>query len=181
MNKPEIQIGDKVAAIDDTTEGIVINISGNSVEFVDEHGFAIRYEKHQLIKIDNSDTQLTANQNHALLEEKVQADSKKKSTAKISKKHKGERVLEVDLHIENLVDSTRGMDNYDMLSLQLKTAQKKLEFAKNKKIQKVVFIHGVGKGVLKEELELLFRSYSYNYYPASFKEYGSGATEVLVF
>ena len=40
------------------------------------------------------------------------------------------------------------MQNYDMLNLQLDTAKRRLDFAISKRIQRVVFIHGVGEGFL---------------------------------
>ncbi len=90
--------------------------------------------------------------------------------------------MEVDLHIHKLVPSTRGMTNHDMLTLQLDTARRQLEFAIRKRIQKVVFIHGVGEGVLKLELEYLFGRYeNIRFYDADYQKYGLGATEVYVF
>jgi hypothetical protein len=45
----------------------------------------------------------------------------------------------------------------------------------------VVFIHGVGEGVLKIELEYLFRRYeNVKYYDADYQKYGLGATEVYI-
>ena len=90
--------------------------------------------------------------------------------------------MEVDLHIHKLVNSTKGMTNHDILTLQLDTARRQLEFAISKRILKVIFIHGVGAGVLKLELEYLFGRYSnIEYYDASYKKYGVGATEVRIF
>ena len=90
-------------------------------------------------------------------------------------------ILEVDLHINQLVKSVKGMDNYDMLNLQLDTAKRKVEYAVSKRITKIVFIHGVGEGVLKSELNSLLNKYPVKYYDASYKKYGLGATEVYVF
>ena len=73
------------------------------------------------------------------------------------------------------------MDNFDMLNLQLETAKRKLEFAIQKRISKIVFIHGVGAGVLKTELHYLFNKYPVKYYDASYQKYGLGATEVYIF
>ncbi|MEM9142151.1 MAG: Smr/MutS family protein, partial [Bacteroidota bacterium] len=90
--------------------------------------------------------------------------------------------MEVDLHIHQLVPSAKGMTKYDMLNLQLDTAKRQLEFAMRKHIQKVVFIHGVGEGVLREELHYLFRRYdNLKYYDADYRNYGLGATEVYIF
>jgi len=68
-----------------------------------------------------------------------------------------------------------------MLNLQLDTAKRKVEFAIQKRISKIVFIHGVGEGVLKSELLRLLNKYPVKYYDASYKKYGLGATEVYVF
>ena len=90
--------------------------------------------------------------------------------------------MEVDLHIEKLLPNKRGMSNYEILNLQLETAKKQLEFAKNKRIQRIVFIHGVGEGVLKEELYYLLRRYEgLDFYDANYQKYGVGATEVYLY
>jgi dsDNA-specific endonuclease/ATPase MutS2 len=69
-----------------------------------------------------------------------------------------------------------------MLTLQMDTAKRQLEFAIRKRIQKVVFIHGVGEGVLKTELEYLFGRYNnVKYYDADYQKYGLGATEVYIY
>jgi len=64
----------------------------------------------------------------------------------------------------------------------VETAKRQLEFAMKKRIQKVVFIHGVGEGVLKAELESLFNRYeNLKFYDADYQKYGLGATEVYIF
>jgi len=90
--------------------------------------------------------------------------------------------MEVDLHIEKLVKSYRHMSNYDILTLQVDTAERQLLFAISKRIPKIVFIHGVGEGVLKDELYYLFNRYDgIKFYSADYQKYGAGATEVYVY
>ena len=90
--------------------------------------------------------------------------------------------MEVDLHIEKLLPSKKGLSNHDILTKQLDTARGQLEFAIRKRIQKIVFIHGVGEGVLKAELEYLFSRYeNVKFYDANYQRYGLGATEVYIF
>ena len=61
-------------------------------------------------------------------------------------------------------------------------AKRQMDFAISKRIQKVVFIHGVGEGVLRAELESLFGRYdNLKFYDADFQKYGRGATEVYFF
>jgi dsDNA-specific endonuclease/ATPase MutS2 len=103
----------------------------------------------------------------------------KRNFTKEKKSKKDEFVLEVDLHIEKLVPSKRGMNNYDILNLQMETAKRQLEFAQKNRIPKVVFIHGVGEGVLKAELDFLLGRYdNISFQDANYQKYGLGATEV---
>jgi len=45
-----------------------------------------------------------------------------------------------------------------------------------------VFIHGVGEGVLRTELEFLLGRYSnVTFYDAEYAKYGVGATEVYIY
>jgi hypothetical protein len=174
------KIGKKVAVLDDTLKGIVVSVDGQNVDIEDVDGMIYRYNQKELVLIDEDQHQLSkySDINNSLLNEKTQ-DQKKKSSS--FKKDKNEVILEVDLHINQLIKSTKGMDNFDMLSLQLDTAKRKIEFAISKRISKIVFIHGVGEGVLKSELHYLFGRYPVRFYDASYKKYGLGATEVYVF
>ena len=89
--------------------------------------------------------------------------------------------MEVDLHIEKLVPDLRGMSAYDILDHQLDVARGQLEFALRKRIQRIVFIHGVGEGVLKAELHTLIRRYEgLRARDADYRTYGMGATEVYI-
>ena len=97
------------------------------------------------------------------------------------KKVKNE-IVEVDLHAHELLDSTAGMSNGEILNYQLDVFRKTLEEYKNKKGQKIVFIHGKGDGVLRKALlqELKYKYKNYQSQDASFREYGFGATMVTI-
>lgn len=96
--------------------------------------------------------------------------------------HKLLPVIEIDLHIDELVDSTAGMDNTAMLNLQLDTVRATMHENRLRKGQKIVFIHGKGEGVLRKAvLELLRKDYpKAELQDASFSEYGFGATLVTI-
>ena len=91
-------------------------------------------------------------------------------------------IVEVDLHIGELVDTTAGMNNADMLNLQLDTVRKTMIQHLRRKGQKIVFIHGKGEGVLRKAvIELLKKDYpKAELQDASFREYGFGATLVTI-
>jgi hypothetical protein len=91
-------------------------------------------------------------------------------------------IVEVDLHIHKLLDSTAGMDNAAILSYQMDKFRETLEQHKNKKGQKIVFIHGKGEGVLRKEIlnELKLKYPTFYFQDASFREYGFGATMITI-
>ena len=101
-------------------------------------------------------------------------EPKKQVTSEILKSD----LVEIDLHINQLLDDTRGLSNADMLKLQLDTFRKEMDHAIATGVKKIVFIHGVGDGVLKNELrrELQRKYPRYPFQDASFREYGFGAT-----
>jgi hypothetical protein len=98
------------------------------------------------------------------------------------KKEKHPAVVEVDLHILQLLDSTAGLTNTDMLNVQMDKFRQTMEEYKKMKGQRIIFIHGKGEGVLKNALlsELKFKYKHCPVQDASFREYGFGATMVTV-
>ncbi|SEC90418.1 hypothetical protein SAMN04489761_3921 [Tenacibaculum sp. MAR_2009_124] len=174
------EIGNKVAVIDDVIEGVVVGVIKNEVLVKDKEGMEYRFFKEELVKIgvDQSDLSKYIDIHSEMLREKrVEVKKKVKSFVKT----KNEIVMEVDLHIEKLLKSTKGMDTYDILSYQIDIARNKIEYCIQKRISKIVFIHGVGEGVLKSELNFLLNNYPVKYYDASYQKYGLGATEVYIF
>lgn len=90
---------------------------------------------------------------------------------------------EVDLHIEQLLDKFRHLSSGEIVAIQIARFRTALESAIIHKTKKTVFIHGVGNGKLKLEIRKIldteYRS-KVRYQDASFKEYGYGATMVMV-
>lgn len=109
-------------------------------------------------------------------DEKIIAHEGKKNR----QKHDG--TLVIDLHADELLETTAGMNAADILHYQLDVFKKTMDENKKKKGQKIVFIHGKGEGVLRHALvhELNYRYKSCTYQDASFQEYGYGATQVTI-
>lgn len=179
----KINIGDRVEAIDADISGIVIKISGDQITLEDNDGFDIQFHSSEVILLKSNEkiNQAIINSDiSAVIKEKE--PSKRKTLPKVKIKERHTPKFEVDLHIHHLTNSTKGMTNFDMLNLQLDTARRQLEFAIKKRIPKMVFIHGVGEGVLRQELETLLGRYNnVKFYDADYKTYGLGATEVRIF
>ena len=109
-------------------------------------------------------------------EEKVVANTSKKK----SKTDDG--TLVVDLHADEVLETTAGMNSADILHYQMDIFKKTMDENRKKKGQKIIFIHGKGEGVLRQTIihELNYRYKSCTYQDASFQEYGYGATQVTI-
>lgn len=177
------KVGDKVEVLDDVLSGTVKSINNSRITILTEEGFDLDFDSSELVVIKKSELNNHSFNNVDLRTYKLEKEDKKPNKSiKIKPKERYQPKMEVDLHLHKLVDNERGMSNFDKLNLQLDTARRQLDFAIRKKIQKIVFIHGVGEGVLKMELESLFSRYNnIKYYEADYKKYGFGATEVYIF
>jgi hypothetical protein len=101
----------------------------------------------------------------------------------IKKQEKADNKIEVDLHINQLLETTSGMNNTDLLNCQLSKFHEVMKANATKKGQRIIFIHGKGEGVLRtaieKELKTIYKKQC-RFQDASFQEYGYGATMVVV-
>ncbi|MFH4968189.1 Smr/MutS family protein [Gaetbulibacter sp. M240] len=178
------KVNDFVSVLDDDLSGTVKRIQGDVVYIETNDGFELSFHRNELILMeDKSGFGKSIFSERSFKEVVAEKEKpKRKQTPRKKPKERNEVIMEVDLHIHQLVTSTKNMSNFDMLTLQLDTAKRKLEYAMANRIPKVVFIHGVGEGVLKLELEYLFRRYdNIKYYDANYQKYGLGATEIYIY
>ena len=88
---------------------------------------------------------------------------------------------EVDLHIDALCENPDALRKHEKLQIQLDYFNRCLDSAITENIDRIVFIHGVGAGVLKVEITKQLEQYEFiEYFDASIAKYGVGATEVLI-
>jgi dsDNA-specific endonuclease/ATPase MutS2 len=178
----KFEIGDKVEVLDEAISGRVVAIKNEVISVETKDGFMMTFFVNELVKIHNSNDLSGFFSSQSLRSVLKDKELPKKRSFVIEKKsRKDEFVLEVDLHIEKLVPSKRGMSNYDILTLQLETAKRQLDFAIKNRMPKLVFIHGVGEGVLKADLDFLLGRYdNISFQDANYQKYGLGATEVYI-
>lgn len=177
------KIGDYIYVLDEALSGEVIKIANSKITIEDQDGFELTFNASEIVKKEGDSLRKAAfsskSINQVLLEKKA---NKKRTLLRVKPKERFQPTMEVDLHIHHLVKSEKHLSSHDKKLIQLDTAKHKLEFAMQKKIQKIVFIHGVGEGTLKMELEYLFKRYNnLKYYDADYKKYGQGATEVYIY
>ena len=175
-------IGDHVSVLDEAVDGVVRLVDQDRITIETSEGFTMTYFVKELINNHKSSGLYKSTEsvdlNKILKEKEI---PKARSFVK-EKKTKGEiPPPEFDLHIEKLVKNFRGMSNYDILTLQSETAKRHIEFAIRNRIPKIVFIHGVGEGVLKSELDFMLGRYeNIDFKDGNYQKYGQGATEVYI-
>lgn len=172
--------GDKVSVLDEAINGVVIEVKNNQIIIESDEGFLMTYNVNELININKISNLDIHKGSYDLNKVKQEKEIPKPRSFVKEKKSKYETpVPEFDLHIEKLVKNFRGMSNYDILTLQMETAKRHVEFAIKNRIPKIVFIHGVGEGVLKAELDFMLGRYdNIAFQDGNYQKYGQGATEI---
>lgn len=117
----------------------------------------------------------------AAMKAKQDIDRKSKKGVVKHEKPKSE-IVECDLHITELLDTTAGLSNTEILEVQLTEFRRVMDINLRNKGTKIVFIHGKGEGVLRKALlEELKKKYNRcTAQDASFREYGFGATLITI-
>lgn len=89
---------------------------------------------------------------------------------------------EVDLHIEKLRDDHHFLDSSEILKIQLEHFKKALDSAIVHKLPSIVFIHGVGNGTLRHEIQKIVSKHQQvkTFMDAYKEKFGYGATEVVL-
>lgn len=180
MTAKKFEVGDKVSVLDEAINGVVVAVDSNGITIETTDGFLMTYFVNELIKENNTNYLGSINTTDTLHKKNIDSTPKKKNNVPVFKSDKIEKgIPEFDLHIEKLVKNFRGMNNFDILNMQTETAKRHIEFAIRNRIPKIVFIHGVGEGVLKAELDFMLKRYeNISFQDANYQKYGLGATEV---
>ncbi len=134
-----------------------------------------------VVKRDLAEKELTISPEEIETAMKQKEDNRCPRIQPIEKKGK-DTILEIDLHIDELLDNTNGLSSSDILDYQLNKFREVMDENKRNKGQKIVFIHGKGDGILKNAiLKELKNNYKSVYFQdASFREYGYGATMITI-
>lgn len=192
----KIKVGDRVKFLNDVGEGVVIELKGFNAVVEDKDGFDREYPLKDLISVRGKEEEVEMYGNKLpelceILARDISEERQKKiqevfevkyaNARATNQKRRGE-YMEVDLHFHELVDDISGLKDRTKLDIQLNHFERMMRIAAEQKIKRIVFIHGVGQGVLRHQL----RSRLDMYYPecsvrdANPREYGAGATEVYL-
>ena len=194
----EIKIGSEVKFLNDVGGGIVLEIFSNGTASVEgEDGFDMKYNLTELMLVSDSITEQEEEYNNKLPDlAKIIAQDVNEERQKLIQKdfeikyanvratnqqRRGEHMV-IDLHIHELIDDQSGLQDRTKLDIQLNHFERMMRIAGEQRVKHVIFIHGVGQGVLRHQI----RSRLDSYYPdctvrdGNPREYGAGATEVIL-
>ena len=178
-----LKAGDKIKFRENSDEfvyGEVLEIlAGRQVKILLEDGFEIISPADEVMKVnlDELNPWFKGKSSGGKKQEQSSKPATEDSFVSISR-----NVAEVDIHIEQIVPSTRGLTADRMIDLQLEYTKKAVEKAIGMHLHKIILIHGEGKGKLRGTI----RSYLHKHHPkcevinADKMKYGDGATEVIL-
>jgi hypothetical protein len=190
MPQPGFQVGDRVAFLDEVGGGVVIDILGASfVKVRTDDGFELDRAVKGLVKDERGRKEMfyrvTEHQagmiaaNDALEEQRKKRPGQR--PGKTPKKPEDNSIAEVDLHLHELVEDETRLSKDERLSYQLAFFERRLEAAIRDGKRKLIVIHGVGEGVLREEVRRILQFYDgVQFHDADMRRYGAGATEVVI-
>ncbi len=186
-----LRAGDRVSFLDEAGGGTVLRVLPRERVVVRTHdGFELEYPVRALVPqvIDEHEHRVTDHQAGMIAANDVMEERRRRRTAgrdlrpgKTPKRPEDSSVAEVDLHLHELVEDETRLSDEEKLSYQLAYFERALEGAIRDGKRKLIVIHGVGEGVLREEVRRILQYYdTVQFHDADPRRYGSGATEVLI-
>lgn len=177
----KLEVGKKVGFLSERGTAVILEIRGKKVLVEDCDGFERELLVSEIIEIHSSPKKVEPTSSD-VANEKLKGVIKTRKEQKVqqSKQHRGLVEWELDLHIEELVESIAGMSNAEIVLKQLHAFKNKFIAAKSQRVDKLVVIHGVGEGVLRNEIRsFLHKQEGIEFEDADFRKYGKGATLVI--
>jgi dsDNA-specific endonuclease/ATPase MutS2 len=191
------KVGEEVKFLNEEGGGVIVEILNNGRVLVcDDHGFEIEVKKSDLVSrqhsvVDEDEIRLKVNAFDVQTKDaetgakgyvnyvKIMGEYLMKSKPHWTRKDKD--FVEIDLHIEELAEKPKSLSDGQKLQLQLDYARHCMDAAREMGLKRLIFIHGIGEGVLKHELHKWFIAEGdLQVVQGRFTRYGGGATEVNV-
>lgn len=174
-------VGDRVSFMSDNTLGTILAvINDDEYEVEIEEGFSIPVNRLEIEKIWVDDFEV----DEKGLNRQIKKDLRKESVLSSKSNQSSDKFFshhEIDLHIENIAESWKGLSNFEIVNIQLSFFRKRLFQALEDNEEFLVVIHGVGKGKLKKEIESYLEQFpNISVEPANPKLYGMGASEIRI-
>ena len=186
--------GQRVKFLNDVGSAVVLRMEGELVVVGDEDGFERSVERRELIAalepeveadkygntIPDIATLLAQDVGEKRMRELQKEFEVRYQNSQATSMARRDAHMEVDLHIHELVDDQRGLPDRAKLAIQMDHFDRMMDIAKREKLRRIVFIHGVGQGVLRHQIRTSLDEHhpDCTYREGDPRKYGSGATEV---
>ena len=188
------QTGQRVKFLNDVGSATVVRVEGSTVVVEDEDGFERSVSAAELMAAPDPEVearqygdtipdvaQLLAQEVGEKRMRELQKDFEVRyQHAQATNMARRDAHMEGDLHIHELVDDQRGLPDRAKLAIQMDHFDRMMDIAKREKLRRIVFIHGVGQGVLRHQIRTTLEQHhpDCSYREGDPRKYGSGATEV---
>ena len=186
--------GQRVKFLNDVGSAVVLRMEGELVVVEDEDGFERSVERRELIvamepeveadkygnTIPDIATLLAQDVGEKRMRELQKEFEVRYQNSQATSMARRDAHMEVDLHIHELVDDQRGLPDRAKLAIQMDHFDRMMDIAKREKLRRIVFIHGVGQGVLRHQIRTSLDQHhpDCTYREGDPRKYGRGATEV---
>jgi dsDNA-specific endonuclease/ATPase MutS2 len=189
-------VGDRVRFLHQSGEGEILAVEdgGQTLLIEDNDGFPMRFQAKECLPMPNAAEEARAYASKditkgELLERNVDEHLIKASQKDFDVKYrnpdatsmrKRDEHMEVDLHFHALTGARDRATPHEMLTLQMDHFDRMMRRAEEKRIPRVIFIHGVGQGRLRQEIREALSSFwpHCSCREGDPRKYGHGATEV---
>lgn len=169
-----IKVGDRVKAIDEPLNGVVLEVMGDQLMIEWDDGFSERMSRNEVVLaapfVPDLQRKPIPNKD---------ASARGRANSRIPKSKKDRSVMEVDLHAHALVPNPKRYEPWELRELQLAKAKEAFRTAEQKRVYKLILIHGKGEGKLRELVASFLRGQDgIEFFDAEFLRFKGGATEV---
>ena len=185
-------VGDKVSFLNEVGGGVVLQVlDGGRVNVRTEDGFELVYPIKEIV-VQGSEQHYQVSDHHAQLQaaddrmaDRIERDKGRGASVnnggKAPKPVEDHTVMEVDLHLHKLVEDESVLSDGEKLRFQLEFFERRLNTAIRERKKRVIVIHGVGEGVLREEVRKALQFYEgVRFDDADPRRYGHGATAIEI-
>lgn len=190
--KQQLAVGAEVSFLNEVGGGQVLELLGHDRAKVRTHdGFELEYPVKELV-VNVGDPSRAVSDHHAklrasddrLAERIVRDKGRGAAVQNAGRAHQpieDPSVMEVDLHLHKLVEDEAALSNDEKLRFQLEFFERRLNTAIRERKKRVIVIHGVGEGILREEVRKALQYYDgVRFDDADPRRYGYGATAIEI-
>jgi len=147
------KIGEKIGFLFEKGGGTIIKIEGSTrITVLDDTGFERPMLINEIVKIHSVDYKLDNFNKDVNDDESLSTSNFIALKENLNGNKKSSTVWEIDLHIEELLESHIGLSNTEILIKQMTEFRSFFRKAQEKSIGKMINIDRVGEGVLKNEI-----------------------------